>query len=185
MVPDREGRGEPVPLGEVLEFMRLIWALDHGLQKVSKRMGAELGVTGPQRFVLRILGRRPAIAAGTLASVLKIHPSTLTGVLKRLEGRNLVKRVSDPEDSRRTMLSLTASGRRLDVPSPLSNEAAAADVLSRFGERKIRATEEVLVALAGALEAMACEGADVAPSKRRGGGRSVRRRRTPPRAGQA
>jgi len=182
MAPDREGKGEPVPLGEVLEFMRLIWALDHGLQKVSKRMGTELGLTGPQRFVLRILGRRPAIAAGTLASVLKIHPSTLTGVLKRLEGRKLVKRVIDPGDSRRTMLSLTPSGRRFDVPAALSNEAAAADVLSRFGKRKIRAAEDVLVALAGALEAMASEGAGTTPSKRRGGGRSERRRRTPPRA---
>src|SRR5664279_719632 len=49
--------GEVVQLGKVLDFMRLIWALDHGLQSLSKRMQATLGLTGPQRVALRVLGR--------------------------------------------------------------------------------------------------------------------------------
>jgi hypothetical protein len=76
----------PVPreLPDVLQFMQLLWAIVHALQKTSKRMSAELGVTGPQRLVLRVVGLSPGISAGRLAAVLRLHPSALTGILQRL-----------------------------------------------------------------------------------------------------
>ena len=55
------------PLGDALAFMQLLWAVAHGLESSSKRMHAELGVTGPQRLVLRIVGHYKRIAAGQLA----------------------------------------------------------------------------------------------------------------------
>src|SRR5688572_15630298 len=44
-------------LGEVLSFMQLLWAVTHGLESTSKRMLAAVGVTGPQRLVLRLIGQ--------------------------------------------------------------------------------------------------------------------------------
>jgi hypothetical protein len=41
-------------LPPTLAFMRLLWAIDHGLRSVSKRMHSSIGLTGPQRLVLRI-----------------------------------------------------------------------------------------------------------------------------------
>ena len=67
-----------VVLDETLEFLQALWALDHGLQTVSKRMKGELGLTGLQRLVLRILGRNPRLSAGELSRTLHLHPSTLT-----------------------------------------------------------------------------------------------------------
>src|SRR5512146_1996532 len=75
------GSGESPVLGDVLEFMRLIWGISHGLQSTSKRMEAQLGITGPQRLVVRIVGRCPGVSARELAHTLHLHPSTLTGVL--------------------------------------------------------------------------------------------------------
>lgn len=43
--------------------MRLLWATDHALQKTSKRMATTRGITGPQRFALRIVGKCPGICA--------------------------------------------------------------------------------------------------------------------------
>ena len=63
------------PLGEVLDFMRMLWSIDHGLQTTSKRMEATLGVTGLQRMVLRLVGRFPGISAGHLARILHVHVS--------------------------------------------------------------------------------------------------------------
>src|SRR5262245_47820556 len=100
-------------LGPVLEFMRLLWAVDHGLQSTSKKMRAALGITAPQRLVVRIVARHPGIAAGDLAALMHVHPSTLTGVLARLERRRLLARERDPADGRRARLRLTPSGRRL------------------------------------------------------------------------
>src|SRR5207244_12973540 len=83
------------PLGAVLDFMRLLWAVDHALQSASKRMESTFGLTGPQRLVVRIVGRFPGIAAGRIAEILHVHPSTLTGVLKRLESRGILPRRPD------------------------------------------------------------------------------------------
>src|SRR5438045_978930 len=108
-----DGRGPP--LGAVLDFMRLLWAVDHALQSASKRMESTYGVTGPQRLVVRIVGRFPGIAAGRVAEILHVHPSTLTGILKRLETRGLLQRRTDPRDGRRALFMLTPKGRKLDT----------------------------------------------------------------------
>lgn len=139
------------PLGEVLEFMRLLWAVDHGLQSTSKRMESTLGLTGPQRLVLRLVGRFPGITAGRLAQILHVHPSTLTGVLKRLEKRGLLERKSDPLDGRKALFALTEAGRQLDVPSTGTVESAVQRVLSRMNRARMLGAQEVLTALAEEL----------------------------------
>lgn len=139
------------PLGEVLEFMRLLWAVDHGLQSTSKRMESSLGLTGPQRLVIRLVGRFPGITAGMLAQILHVHPSTLTGVLKRLDKRGLLERKSDPLDGRKALFSLTDQGRALDIPSEGTVEASVQRVLTRMSRNRILATQDVLTALAQEL----------------------------------
>lgn len=131
--------------------MRLIWALDHGLQSLSKRMQASIGLTGPQRVALRILGRKPGISAGALADVLRLHPSTLTGILQRLEGRGLVRRTLDPADRRRALLTLTPRGRRFDVPTLGTVESVVERVLTGVPKRRLRETAELLAAVSAAL----------------------------------
>ncbi|NNB99923.1 MarR family transcriptional regulator, partial [Corallococcus exiguus] len=145
------GPQQPQPLGEVLEFMRLLWAVDHGLQSTSKRMESTLGLTGPQRLVIRLVGRFPGITAGALANILHVHPSTLTGVLKRLEKRGLLERKSDPLDGRKALFALTDSGRALDIPSEGTVESAVQRVLARLPRDRIVVTQEALKALAEEL----------------------------------
>jgi MarR family transcriptional regulator, organic hydroperoxide resistance regulator len=82
---------EPVtPVPDVLRFLELLWAVAHGLERTSKRMTRDLGVTGPQRLVLRVVGLFPGMSAGELAGILHVHASTLTGVLRRLETQGLL-----------------------------------------------------------------------------------------------
>jgi MarR family transcriptional regulator, organic hydroperoxide resistance regulator len=142
----------PVPhLGEVLDFMRLIWALDHALQKTSKRMRSAIGVTGPQRLVVRIVARFPGIPAGQIAQLLHVHPSTLSGILKRLEQQGLVRRRPDPKDRRRAFLGVTEKGRRIDAAEVGTVEAAVEHVMSRAPRAKLDGAREVLTDLAAAL----------------------------------
>src|SRR5437016_12619726 len=112
---EAQGEDKEAPLGAVLDFMRLLWAVDHSLQSASKRMESTFGITGPQRLVVRIVGRFPGIAAGRVAEILHVHPSTLTGILKRLEMRGILQRPADPRDARRALFGLTAKGRKLDT----------------------------------------------------------------------
>lgn len=145
-------RGES-PLGEELEFMRLLWAVAHLLSSTSKLMEASLGVTGLQRLVLRLVGQFPGITATRLAHILHVNSSTLTGVLKRLERRGYVARHEDPHDARRALLSLTEAGRALDVPATGTVEAAVQRLLVRVPREHLDAAQELLTTLAEELHA--------------------------------
>lgn len=151
LVRNEDGEAVP-PLGEALEFMRLLWAIDHGLQTRSKRMAAALGITGPQRLVIRIVGRFPGVSAGHLARILHLDPSTLTGILRRLERTRLLTRRRDPRDGRRALLRLSTTGRRLDVMTAGTIESVMHQILVKLPRHKVRVTREVLAALAKGLE---------------------------------
>ena len=149
--PSSSDPNDPGSLGPVLDFMRRLWAVDHALHSLSKRMETRMGLTGPQRLVVRIVGRFPGINAGQLAGILHVHPSTLTGVLARLEDRGLVTRRADPTDLRRALFTLTARGRGLDQPRNGTVEAALETTLAALPERNIRIAEQVLAQIADAL----------------------------------
>ncbi len=138
-------------LGVALDFMRLLWAVDHGLQRRSKRMEAELGVTGMQRIVIRLIGRFPEIAAGRLADLVHVHPSTLTGVLRRLVDRGFVHRERDPEDARRSKFILLGPGETIDATQAGTVEAAVRRALARLTTDEVDATRKVLAVVAEEL----------------------------------
>ncbi|MCA1664728.1 MAG: MarR family transcriptional regulator [Myxococcales bacterium] len=150
-MPARRPALPTTELGGVLAFMRLLWSVDHGLQATSKRMQATLGVTGPQRLAVRIIGRFPGIAAGRLASILQVHPSTLTGILSRLESRRLVTRSADPDDKRRALFGLTGAGRALNERRSGTVEAALSRALAALPASQVQASEQVLLAVIRAL----------------------------------
>ena len=136
------------PLGEVLAFMRLLWAVTHGLESKSKRMLTELGVTGPQRLVLRIVGQNPNLAPGELARVLHVHPSSLTGVLHRLEQAKLLQRDRDPKDGRRSTLTLSPIGRQINSRRAGTVESAVQRAMEALPSATLRSAEEVLKRIA-------------------------------------
>ena len=61
-------------------------------------------------FVLRVWGE---MDARSLAAEAGVTAATLTGVMKTLETRDMVRRRGDRADGRRVMVSLTAKGRRV------------------------------------------------------------------------
>ena len=134
--------------------MRLMWAVDHALQRTSKQMNRTIGLTGPQRLVVRLLGRTPGMSAGQLAAELHLDPSTLTGILQRLEGRHLVQREKDPRDARRLRLSLTRRGHTFDAPAPGTIESALARAMQSRSPREVVAARGLMQAVAEELAAV-------------------------------
>src|SRR4029078_9311370 len=142
----------PAALPDVLEFMQLLWAVVHGLERSSKRMSRALGVTGPQRLVLRVVGLLPGLSAGDLAAIMHVHPSTLTGVLQRLTSQQLLSRVDDPRDRRRAILRLTRGGRRVNTIRSATVKPAVAPALTGVSKVERAATKRVLERLARHLQ---------------------------------
>jgi MarR family transcriptional regulator, organic hydroperoxide resistance regulator len=137
-------RSRPSP---TLDFLAVLWELNHALEATSSRMQAELGVTAQQRMVIRILGKHPGLSAGQLAAMLRIHPGTLSTALARLEKRGLLRRKREHDDKRRVALDLTAEGHSFDVPTPRTVESAAARALRRVSSRDRAATLRCLQVL--------------------------------------
>jgi DNA-binding MarR family transcriptional regulator len=145
-------------LDDVLRFMRLIWAVDHELERVSKRMESTIGLTIPQRLSLLLIGQNAGILASQLASVLHLHRGTLSGIVRRLEGAGYVERMVDPRDSRRAGLTLTAKGRAVNRRRQGTFEDAARRVLADTRPAERSAAEDVLIRLATELRAVGDDG---------------------------
>jgi MarR family transcriptional regulator, organic hydroperoxide resistance regulator len=138
-------------LDPVLDFMRLLWSIEHGLQRMSKRMEGELGITGPQRLVLRVVGRFPDVSAGELAHIVRLHPSTITGILQRLVGRGFLERKRDPDDSRRARLRLKPAALAHTRTAAGTVERAVTLALKRVGASNVAITRTVLAEVAQKL----------------------------------
>ena len=139
-------------LDPVLDFMRLLWSIEHGLQTTSKRMGRSLGITGPQRLVLKIVSQFPGISAGETAHVVRLHPSTLTGVIQRLVDKRLLVRERDPSDTRRVRLRVATGAKRFTGRTRGTVESAVESALRRMPAAHVRRARQVLLAVANALD---------------------------------
>ena len=135
----------------VLRFMRLIWAVDHQLERCSKRMEATHGLTVGQRMTLLLIGRYPEASATDLASLMHVHPGTMSGMLKRLAAAGFIARRGHQDDARRFVLSLTPQGVAANRRRDGTFESAARDVMRTHGVNELRAAERVLAALSARL----------------------------------
>jgi DNA-binding MarR family transcriptional regulator len=142
---------EARPLGHALDFLRVLWAINHGLATTSRYMKSKYGVTGRQRLIIQVVNEFPGISAGDLAKVLHLDPSTLTGVLQQMGQRGLQLQ-PDVRDRRRLRIQLTTKGRRMSHMAVGAIEAAVSRTLSRVSPAKLKATREVLALLADNLD---------------------------------
>jgi DNA-binding MarR family transcriptional regulator len=169
-----DSRGARLP--EVLDFMQLLWAVVHGVERSSKGMAADLGVTGPQRLVLRVVGLFPGVSAGDVAAVLHVHPSTLTGVLQRLIAQGMLVRIADPGDRRRAVLRLAAKGAGINAKRRGTVESAVAAALADASRADRLAARRVLERLAQHLGANASALTSRAQAKTKRRNAATRRR---------
>lgn len=159
---------EKPPMGRALELLRQVWAVDHAVQQLSRAMASHLGLTGPQRLVLRVIGRRPRISAGDLAAFLHLDASTMTGHLQKLEELGYLERGVAPDDARRAAIVLTPRGRRLDVQAPGTIEAAMEEALGEMSPAAVDEVERFLKRFSAALAAQteACTRKKKSPRRR-------------------
>jgi MarR family transcriptional regulator, organic hydroperoxide resistance regulator len=144
-------RKEPLP--NTLAFMRLLWAIDHGLRSLSKQMHARIGVTAPQRLVLRIVGRMPHTTPSELADLLHLDRGTLSGIIERLEAQQLIARKAHEGDGRSVLLALTPRGRRLERDMTGTVEACVHRALASLSSSEVQVAKRVLEAVAAELGA--------------------------------
>ena len=123
---------------DVLDVLQVLWALAHALEARSKRMHRDLGVTGPQRLLLRVVGQSPGCGPGEAARRLSLNPGTVSRLAAGLERRKLVRRELDQMDGRKQRLVLTARGKHLSGQHRGTVEGAVREALAGATASEVR-----------------------------------------------
>jgi DNA-binding MarR family transcriptional regulator len=153
-------------LDPALDFTRLLWTIEHLLNRTSKLLHRHEGITGPQRLVLRIVQEQPGVSAGEIARLMHVDKSTLTGVFRRLEQRRLLVRHVHGSDRRRASFELGSAARRVGLDSVPTLEAAIQAVFAQSPSARLRTARDVLSAVCNRLESQLAEAARGATRRR-------------------
>lgn len=104
--------------------LRSIRQIMHAIDLYSRQLTAACSLTGPQLACLRQLQAGGAMAMTTLAAAVSLSPATVSGILDRLEARELVRRERQLDDKRRVLVTLTTAGRAAvrRAPPPLQEQ---------------------------------------------------------------
>ena len=104
----------------------------------------EEGVTLAQLRLLYRLDADPGVTAGTLADLLGVRASTVTGIVDRLVSQNLVERQADPDDRRLVRSRLTPSGRDMISRFTQENRAYIRSIFERLSDADLQAAGAAL-----------------------------------------
>jgi MarR family transcriptional regulator, organic hydroperoxide resistance regulator len=118
---------------EIVQSLRRIFK---AIQDYSYDVSDKFGTTGPQLWVLKTISQDESLSLGELARRMYLHPSTITGLIDRLEKKGLVERDRDQTDRRVIKLRLTSKGKGLvkRAPNPIQGKMI-------YGLRKLKRKE--------------------------------------------
>ena len=120
-------------------------------QEVSKRL-ENYDVTPVQYGVLHCLWKVDKTTPKEIASELKLENSTISGILDRMEKKNLLKRQVSTEDRRYIEVVLTEKGASLEKPVLDTIDQANLDILASIPEEEQQILKKNLRLLAGLEE---------------------------------
>ena len=129
-------QADPLKLDSMLCFA--VYAAEHAFTRFYKPRLDALGLTYPQYLEFLVLWESDGLTVKALGDRLFLDSGTITPLLKRLEGRGLLRRQRDEEDERQVRIYLTPEGRALRakamavplaVGEALGGDPAAGDAL--------------------------------------------------------
>lgn len=117
--PRRNGIGKKIAdKSETVGF--LLWDTRRAISRDFERLISPHGVSRSTFWILRILWQKDGLTQAQISQECRMRGPTIVGIVAQLEREKLVTRASDPNDSRKKVISLTARGRALkDVIVPI------------------------------------------------------------------
>lgn len=133
----------------------------------SRKLSMQYNITGPQLACLLAINDQEPLTASALAKQVYLSPSTIVGILDRLEQKVLVVRERSRLDRRVVNIEITADGRRLanSAPSPLQEKRSKSlQEIPEIEQVSITEALEKIVALMEADHLDAAPVLETAPS---------------------
>jgi len=101
--------------------LRILQALRRIIRAVdihSRRLSTQHKITGPQLACLLTIKEHSPLTSANLAKKVYLSPSTVVGIIDRLEDKKLVERKRDSKDRRQVYIYITKAGRVLIAAAP-------------------------------------------------------------------
>ena len=116
MNPENEGVIKDI-VGSIRKLVRAVY-LD------SQKMSRQFGLTGQQSLVMRLLLYNGSMSSADLSRLMYVTPSNMTGIIDRLEKKDLIERVRKESDRRIALITLTDTGKQLSerIPDPIEKK---------------------------------------------------------------
>jgi DNA-binding MarR family transcriptional regulator len=126
-----------VAISEIMQSLRRIIK---SLQDYSQTVCSHFGITGPQLWALKTISKRGNLSLGELSEEMCLHPSTVTGVVDRLEKKGYVVRDRTEKDRRVINVQLTPKGKSIakKAPNPVQGKMI-------YGLRKFKKDQLILI----------------------------------------
>ena len=109
-----------------------------------------LPVKGPDCHVLAYIAAYGPVRVGELQKIFGYKPSTLTGMLDRLEYGDWIVRTQNPDDRRSVLITATVQGRNLGHQIHRLAEEFERGLLEQISRKDLAAFHRVLAAVAEA-----------------------------------
>src|SRR3989337_1690037 len=132
----------------VFHNIRRVIQVGQGYSKRAQRGG---GLTGPQLWAIRVLSESAAIGVADPARQMYLQPSTVVGILDRLEAKGLAVRIRSKQDHRVVDVKLTGKGKAIAVRSPAVAQGLLLKGLEELSGHDLRVVSEGLKSLVGIL----------------------------------
>jgi len=104
-----------VAISEIMQSLRRIFK---AIQDYSHEVSDKFGITGPQLWALKTISQNENLSLSDLSKRMYLHPSTITGLMDRLEKKGYVARNRDQVDRRVISVQLTPKGKSLTRKAP-------------------------------------------------------------------
>ena len=106
-----------------------------------------LDLTPSRMHLLWELGQRGPVTQRVLADALKVTPRAITGLVDALVESDLVTRESHPTDRRATLVTLSASGKKLTATLKRDHRSLARALFAQMSRREFDSFERGLAAV--------------------------------------
>jgi len=133
-----------------LRILRALRRITRSIALHSRQLSAVSHITAPQLMCLRTVMANGPMTATAISREMHVSPSTVVGILDRLEDKGLIRRERGREDRRIVFVTATDAGRELaqGAPSPLQKHLAEAlNALPELEQATITLSLERIVAL--------------------------------------
>jgi MarR family transcriptional regulator, organic hydroperoxide resistance regulator len=139
-----------IMISEIMQSLRRIFK---AIQDYSYRVSDNFGVTGPQLWALKTISKNEGLPLGELSKRMYLHPSTITGLIDRLEKKGYAERDRDQRDRRVVKILLTPEGKRLVKRAPNPIQGKMIYGLKKLNRKKLNSIYDSVQKLVEIMEA--------------------------------